>query len=68
MTSSVTLNNQVQAVQVRLVLEVWWFPKIWDNFLVVRILVICFWIFWYLYWGPPISGNYRIGLSQSRVC
>ena len=53
MTSSVTLNNQVQALQVRLVLEVRGFPKIRDNFLVVRILVIFFGYFG-SYIGVPL--------------
>ena len=41
------------------------FPKIRGTFLgapVIRILV-----FWGLYWGPPILGNYHTGSAPSLV-
>ena len=35
------------------------FPKIWGTILGVPI--IRFIVFWGLYWGPPILGNYHMG-------
>ena len=36
----------------------WVFPKIRDTFLGVPIIKII--VFWRLYWGPPIMGNYQL--------
>ena len=40
---------------------IWGFPKIRGTFLGVPIVRII--VFWGLYWGPPILGNYHIGVS-----
>ena len=36
---------------------IWWFPQIRGTFLGVPIIRTI--IFWGLYWGPPILGNYH---------
>ena len=41
--------------------SVWEFPKIRGTILGVPILRII--LFWGLYWGPPILGNYHISHS-----
>ena len=41
------------------------FPKIRGTFLGVPIMR--FIVFWGLYWGPPILGNYHMGVSQNEV-
>ena len=38
--------------------NIWGFPKIRDTFLGVPILRII--VFWGLYWGPLILGNYHL--------
>ena len=36
----------------------WEFPKIWSTFL--RVPIIRTILYWGLYWGPPIEGNYQV--------
>ena len=43
--------------------SIWAFPKIRDTLLggpLIRIIVYCG-----LYWGPPILGNYHMGICRS---
>ena len=41
---------------------IWYFPKIRDTLLGVPIIRLI--VFWGLYWGPPIQGNYHIGTTR----
>ena len=43
-------------------LAIWGFPKIRGTILGVPIIRII--VFWGLYWGPPILGNYHMGGCQ----
>ena len=46
--------------------SIWGFPQIRGTFLGVPIIGII--IYWGLYWGHPILGNYHIAMSWSSVC
>ena len=45
--------------------EIWGFPKIMGTFLGVPIIRTI--VFWGLYWGPLILGNYHIRVPPPKV-
>ena len=45
---------------------IWGFPKIRGTFLGVPIIRII--VYWGVYWGPPILGNYHIDIDHSEMC
>ena len=51
--------------QLRVARAIWGFPKIRGPFLGVPIIRPI--IFWGLYWGPPILGNYHIPIYEAGL-